>query len=156
MTEVALKYSLGMFMVFSHAGVIFYVFVLFAIHGFDFGQFTTLLAIIIPMLAGYTTSIVSFIIRDRHRLSTRSKQVTTSFAVLSFFFPSVFLIAIVIIVALQAFSLVFDNFENFKATLVLIEGAFAVYVGKFIVSLFEPSVGRSPQKPAGSGLPDQV
>jgi len=145
MTEVKLKYTLGMFIVLSHVVVILYTLVLFIVHGFSFSQFTTLLAIIIPMLAGYTTSIVAFVIKDRHRLSSKSKQVTTSFVVLSFLFPGVFILVILVAVTLQAFSLSFDNFEDFKATLVLIEGAFAVYVGKFVASLFESNAAHPPR-----------
>jgi hypothetical protein len=156
MTEVKLKYTLGMFIVLCHVVVVMYTLVLFTMHGFTFSQLTTLLAIIIPMLAGYTTSIVTFIIKDRHRLSIKSKPVTASFVVLSFLFPGVFILAIVVAVTLQAFNLSFDNFEDFKATLVLIEGAFAVYVGKFVASLFESGASRPPRKETGATLTDNA
>jgi hypothetical protein len=156
MSEVKLKYALGMFIVLCHVVVLLYTLVLFAIHGFSFSQLTTLLAIIIPMLAGYTTSIVAFIIKDRHRLNTKSKKVTASFVVLSFLFPGVFILVIVVAVTLQAFSLAFDNFENFKGTLVLIEGAFAVYVGKFVASLFESTATHQPQIETATALKDKV
>lgn len=137
MTEIKLKYSLGVFMIVAHLSILLYTFILFSMHAFTFSQLTTLMAVITPMLAGYTASIISFIVKDKYGLDQDAKRVTPVFAGLSFLLPATFLCVIAGAITLQAYSMAFDNFDDFKAALVLIEGAFAVYVGRFVTSLFD-------------------
>lgn len=137
MNETRLKYALGMTIVLSHIIIVIYTFFLFSISGFSFDQFTTMIAIILPMLAGVSTPIISFIIDDRHRRDVSGRRLTLSFVALSMLFPSVFFVCIFSAITLQALSLSFSSFDDFKAALVLIEGAFAIYAGRFVTTLYE-------------------
>jgi len=137
MTEIALKYSIGWFLVILHIAVMLLAIGFFIKGGFTFDELTTLFAVIVPMFAGYTTSIVTFVVNNRFSEVDRSKSVNLTFVIMSFFFPSIFATLIIGAVTLQAFSITFENFEQFKHALILIEGLFAIYIGRFIYSMFE-------------------
>jgi len=137
MTEISLKYTIGWFLVVLHIIVILLAIGFFIKGGFTFDQLTTLFAVIVPMFAGYTTAIVTFVVNNRFVEVDPSKLVNVTFVVMSFLFPSIFSVLIIGAVTLQAFSVTFENFEQFKHALILIEGLFAIYVGRFIYALFE-------------------
>jgi hypothetical protein len=111
--------------------------VLFAAGGFKFEDLTTTVAIIVPMFAGYSTAVTTFIINDRHNRNTRSPRVSSVYTKMSFAFPLAFTLILASAIFAQSFGLVFKEFEQFKLALVLIEGTFAVYVGRFVYSMFE-------------------
>lgn len=113
------------------------VIVLRLVNGFSGDEFTTILAIVVPMFSGYSTSIIAFIVKDRHTQEDKTLHVTPLYALLSLVFPATFLVAIFAGIFLQAYSLAFENFEEFKRFLLTVETAFAVYVGMFIYSMFE-------------------
>lgn len=137
MTERKVKYSLGVFVIASHFGLLIYSIVLFFLNGFSIEEFTTLVAIIAPVFAGYTTSILAFIIRDAHVLKDRTKPVTAVYTCLSFGIPLILVTVFTVSVTLKAYNKVFADFEDFKRFLLLVESLFAVYVGMFVYSLFE-------------------
>ena len=68
MTERQLKYSCGLLLVTSHLALIFFVIWLYFKNGFSIDEFTTVLAVITPMFAGYTTSILAVVIAERRLL----------------------------------------------------------------------------------------
>lgn len=137
MTELKLRYSIGIMILLLHLGLFAIIAILFIEGGLSFEQFTTAIAIILPLFAGYATAVVTFIIRDRFRKVDDSNQVTAVFSLLSFVYPLAFFGLLAGAVCLQANGKVFANFEQFKATVTLIDGAFAVYVSSFVYSLFE-------------------
>jgi hypothetical protein len=137
MTEHELKIKLGVTLVASHFGILILLMVLFAAGGFKFEDFTTIVAIIAPMFAGYTTAVTTFIVNDRHTTNIRSPRVSSVYVMMSFAFPLVFTLILVSAILAQSFGLVFKEFEQFKQALVLIEGTFAVYVGRFVYSMFD-------------------
>lgn len=138
MTEKELKYKVGMFLVLANLIVILTIATLRFMWGVDGEQFTTLLAVTIPMFSGYSTSIIAFIVSDRYELTDNTKVVSFAFSILSFAFPITFVTLILVATILQANSLVFSNFEDFKSFLLAIESTFATYIGYFIYSMFKP------------------
>jgi len=139
MSEKKLKYSVGMFLVFSNLAIIFVIVVLRFLGGFDKEQFTTVLAITIPMFSGYSTSIIAFIISDRHIKEDKSASVTFSYSMLSFIFPIIFTMIILSSIVLQSYSKVFVDFADFKSFLITVDSIFASYIGYFIYSMFKMS-----------------
>lgn len=137
MTERKLKYSLGLFLIASHFCLLIACIVFYFLNGFSIEEFTTVVAIIAPVFAGYTTSIITFIIKDAHVLKDKTKRVTGVYASLSFVIPLLLVLIFGVSIALKAFNLAFENFEDFKRFLTLIESLFAAYVGMFVYSLFE-------------------
>jgi hypothetical protein len=137
MTERTLKYRSGLLLIVGHLVVLVAVIVLRLFGGYSGEEFTTIFAVIVPMFSGYSTAIIGFIVKDRYTRADRSKEVTGSFAALSFVFPILFTTAVLAAVLLQAFNAAFENFEDFKRFLLAIETAFAVYVGRFVYSMFE-------------------
>lgn len=143
MTETSLKIRLGITLIFSHFGILLLLIILFANGAFKFEDLTTVVAIIVPMFAGYTTAVISFVIKNKVISADTSGHVTPLYATLSFMFPVAFTILIAAAILAQAFGSLFSNFEQFKQALVLIESMFAIYVGRLIFSIFErePSSG---------------
>ena len=147
MTERTLKYSLGFFLIGSHFGLLICCIVLYFLNGFNIDEFTTVIAIIAPVFAGYTTSIIAFIIKEARQLSDKTPKVTGAYSFLSFLIPCLLVTIFGVATVLKAFNKVFDDFEDFKRFLILVESLFAAYVGMFVYSLFE--------KQTPVGIPDK-
>ncbi len=120
-----------------HFGILALVFVTFLRGGFRFDEFTTSVAIIVPMFAGYTTAIVVYFSKNRFRIDDKSQDITAVYAIMSTAFPLTLFVALSASVLLFATSEVFKNFEEFKGTLTLLETVFSAYVAKFVYTLFE-------------------
>lgn len=137
MNEKQVKNRVGIFIVCSHFFVIVLTFMFFFASGFDFDEMTTIIGLVSPLFAGYTTVIISYIIKNRRDVRLHSSTVNTPYIFLSFLTPSIFVLLVLLLVVLQAWDIGFNNFNQFKAALTLIEGAFSVYVGQFIYSMFK-------------------
>lgn len=136
--EKKFKYSIGLYLIFSHLTVILSIIILRMLGGYDKDEFTTIIGIITPMFAGFTTSVIMFIINDRYNVVTNPGIViSTPFKFLSYLFPSLFTISILIAVWSQGFKKAFSDFEDFKSFILVIESLFAAYSGYFIYTLFE-------------------
>lgn len=142
MTERKLKFAIGIALIGMHVGVMLLVIAFYVHGGFSFDQLTTVLAVIAPMFAGYTTAITVFIVNNRYQTRDVSKSVTATFALMSLMFPVLFTVLIVGAISLQAFTLIFANFEEFKQALVVIEAVFAGYVGRFVYAMFAVPKGQ--------------
>jgi hypothetical protein len=147
MTERKLKYSLGLFLIVSHFGLLISCIIFYFLNGFSIEEFTTVVAIIAPVFAGYTTSILAFIIKDAHVLKDETKRVTPVYSIISFVIPLLLVTIFGLSIGLKAFNKAFADFEDFKRFLILIESMFAAYVGMFVYSLFE--------KQTPVGVPDK-
>jgi hypothetical protein len=134
--EQSVKNTLGILLIVSHFLIVTLVIILYTIDAFLFEEMTTTVALIVPMFAIYTTAIVKNIIEHRNDNQTDSKNVSSSFAFLSFFLPVLFTVLVMTVVLLRAFNKAFDNFEQFKIMLGIVETVFAIYVGQIIGSLF--------------------
>ena len=137
MTQRKLRYRLGFFLVGSHLFLIGLAIALYFMRGFSIDEFTTVVAIVAPVFAGYTTSIVAFIIKEANVLKDTSAPVNSAYAAMSFAMPSVIVLVLALSIWLKANNRVFDNFEDFKRFLLLVESLFAGYAGMFVYSLFE-------------------
>lgn len=155
MTERQLKYRAGIFLICAHLGVAVFAIALFMMAGFNIDEFTTVMAVITPVFAGFTTSIIAFIIKDAKETVDTTARVSTAYVALTFSLPLLLVTVIALSVGLKAFNLVFANFEDFKRFLLLTETLFAGYVGMFVYSLFDkkPPDGvvrepaRAPRRP---------
>lgn len=137
MTENALRRLIGIVLIVLHFGILGLLFTLYIMSGFRFDEFTTSVAIIMPMFSGYTVAIVIHFSRNRYVSNDTSERVTAIFSLLSLAFPLVFAIAISVSILLFAYGRSFSNFEQFKGMLTLLEAAFAAYIANFIYTLFE-------------------
>jgi len=134
------KYTLGLILIISHLVVIFSLILLKLLGGYDMSEFSTLIAIIIPTFAGYTTSIIMFIVKDKYKTKNKTdKPVTTAFKFLSLLFPISLTICICISIWLQGFNLAFDNFEDFKHFILIVQSLFSIYSGYLIYTIFDKS-----------------
>ena len=143
MTERKVKYSVGLFLMTSHFGLLCYVVALYFVGGFDIEEFTTLIAVITPVFTGYTTSIIAFIVKDAKVLADKTDTVSIVYTLMTFTLPLLLVVIMGLAVGLKAHNKVFANFEDFKRFLLLTESLFAAYTGMFVYSLFEkvtPSV----------------
>jgi hypothetical protein len=137
MTERKLKYSVGLFLMASHFGLLCYVIALYFAGGFNIEEFTTVVAVITPVFAGYTTSIIAFIVKHAKILEDKTDKVTLIYTLMAFTMPLLLVVIVGLSVGLKAHNKVFANFEDFKRFLLLIESLFAAYTGMFVYSLFE-------------------
>lgn len=136
MVEGRIRKALGLFIVVSHFAAIILVVGLFFARGFLFEEMTTTLALVVPMFASYTTAIVRYIIKHRHSPESQ-RNVSVEFAFLAFSLPSIFVFCVFAMIVSKALNLAFQNFDQFKTLLAVLEGLFGVYIGYFITELFD-------------------
>lgn len=152
MLESRVRAIVGLFLVASQFGLMLLVIFLFAVprpRGFTFEEMTTTLGIFLPAFAAYTVPITRHIVDNRYK-KTRGRQVDGLFVTLAFALPMLFAAIVAGCTLLKAFGYAFENFEQFKTFLGIIQSAFAVYVGLFVTSLFE---SREPKAQAAPAAP---
>jgi hypothetical protein len=137
MTTRKLRYSVGLFLLASHFGLLLVVVALYFLNGFAIDEFTTVIAILAPVFAGYTTSILAYIIGDANTMKDTTARVTRTYAALAFAVPLTMIAIIGVSLILKAYNRVFDDFEEFKRFFLLVESMFAAYAGMFVYSLFD-------------------
>jgi hypothetical protein len=140
MTEAALRTWIGLFLVLSHFGIIMLVIGFYFRKGFLFDEMTTSVALILPMFVSYTTVIINYVINQRLASQTTLTLLSGSYVFLSWFFPVLFVSYLVVIIFMKAFNKGIANFEQFKVLLGLGETLFALYIAKFIASLYGQSL----------------
>lgn len=151
MTEKSLQEVIGVLVVIIHLVLIAILYVEFYRGGFNFPEFTTTVAIIAPMLAGYVAAIVTHFARNRFVSTDASQRVTMIFVTMSTAFPMLFFVALAASVLLYTSTRVFENFEAFKGTLTLTESVFAVYVANFVYTLFHRQDDGKKNQPESIG-----
>jgi hypothetical protein len=105
--------------------------------GLKFDEMSTAVALLVPMFAVHTTTVVKFFIANKHLTIPRKVPVTKTFVFLSFFFPVIFVLALLCVIELKAYGVAFASFNEFRVSLGLVQTCFAVYIGLFISSLYE-------------------
>ncbi len=138
-TEGRIRQSLGLFIIASHFGAVMLVIGFYLARGFLFEDMMTTLALIVPMFATHTTSIVRYVITHRH-VSKSQRAASGEFAVLAFAVPLLFVLCLLTMIIAKALNFAFQNFDQFKTILAVIESLFGLYVGYFITELFEHGI----------------
>ncbi|MEL6169868.1 MAG: hypothetical protein AAFR35_14360 [Pseudomonadota bacterium] len=136
MSEIKIRETLGVLIVIYHFGLIGALSYFWYTGGFSFDEFTTTLAILIPVLSGYVAGVVSYFSKKRFVRTDRSRMVSRVFIGLSIFFPSALTLSVGFIMYSYAYGSVFSDFEQFKLTFAAIEGVFATYLATTANSLF--------------------
>jgi hypothetical protein len=144
MSERNLAAFIGIAFVVSNFLTIFLVIALYALRGFTFEEMTTTIAIIIPVFAAHTTTIVKFAAkhRDVNNVAHQENRQTFLFTFISIFVTTMLIIAVIGLVFMRAFNIGLTTFEQFKIMLGGIEAVFAGYAGLVVSALF------GPEKPA--------
>jgi len=129
----------GLFMVFSHFATMVTIVVLHFAGGFAFNEMSTLLGLVGPLFAGYTSVIITFIINQRHQVSHQSRRVNKPYVIIAFTTPTIFVVSLFAVIFIRAYNVGLADFENFKILVAAIEAVFGIYVGQFIYGMFEKS-----------------
>ena len=137
MTENANKIGVGLFMIASHFLAIVVLVLLTFIGGFSIDEMTTTIGFIGPLFAGYSSVIIAYIIKHKSDTSYGEGIVNPVYALVSFAVPALFVLIIFSLIFLKAFNFGVTDFSIFKTIIGLVEGAFGLYVGQFIYSMFE-------------------
>ena len=136
MTERVLKYSVGLFIVFAHFGLLSYLVVLYGLGGFTIDEFTTVLAVVTPVFAGHTATILGFIVGEAKVVEDRTTRMNVAYVCVNFAIPLLLVSILGAGIWAKAHNRVFTNFEELKRFLLLVESVFAVYVGILVNSLY--------------------
>lgn len=136
MTEHRLKTLLGVYIIILNVFLISLVFVCFHEGGFDPDELTTVLAIVFPMFACYTTAATRHLVNERAVRHIKTKKLSNAFVVISFAMPSAFVMVISFVIYLQADGRTFTNFEQFKKLLLIVETLFSAYLGQILYATF--------------------
>jgi MFS family permease len=135
------KITIGMFLIVTHFGILLAVLGFWISGGFLFDEMVTALGLIGPLFAGYTTVIFSYI-TDQKRGAPPDEPVSIPYRAASFLVAFLFALVVGGSVVLWAYKKAFTEFEQFKVLVGMLEGAFGVYVGQFIYSMFPPAANK--------------
>jgi hypothetical protein len=131
------KIAVGLFLSGSHFSILILILVFWSINGFLFDEMVTAIGLIGPLFAGYTSAIFAYIIDEAEAISTPDAPVSLPFRIASFAAPIIFVLTVGGAVVLWSFKIGFTDFEQFKILVGILEGAFGIYVGQFIYSMFK-------------------
>jgi len=133
----------------AHFGILLLASILYFLGGFSLEEFTTIAAIVAPLFAGYSSSIVAFFIADRHQLNDVTNTVTNTYAALVISLPLLLVAMVGLCLILKAYNLAFPNFEAMKRFILLFESLSGVYVGMLVYSLFARTPPPAPRGQRG-------
>jgi hypothetical protein len=136
MTEERLRTRLGAFIITLTLGLFGLLTFCFLMGGFYSGELTTIFAVVLPMFTCYSTPAFRHLVNNRYVQDDNSKPVVNSFIVISFGGTSAFALAIFGVILLQAWGGYFSSFEQFEHVLLVVDSAFAVYIGYIIDEVF--------------------
>lgn len=137
MRETTVRAWCGLGMVFAHVAVSVVLFLFYLRGGFSFSELTTSLGILSPMFMAYTGIIVPYFARNRYLRSAPSgRSLNVPFVILTFTIPALFLAGLLGATYLKAYNLAFSTFEEYKATLLVVESVIGVYLGPLVRPLF--------------------
>jgi hypothetical protein len=153
MRKYALQCWLGLGLLFGQIGLIILLICLtFGVKGFDFPDFTTTLALVVPMFATQLTAALRFFFREEaeaSRVSTAS--VSGPVVVISVTIPLVTLISVAI--AMFAKSYGHLSFDQFKILLGSSQSVLGGYLGFVYVQMFGADA-RTPVEPKSTDKPN--
>jgi hypothetical protein len=139
MSEKKLKEYLALTIFLLNASILSFQALLMRFGGFDFDQFTTVVGITLPMFSCHAVAATNYLASERITKKDDSQTIRPSFIFVSFAVPSALAISIILIMLTQALGGgPFNNFEDFKKALLLLESAFSAFIGKTIYTLFTP------------------
>ena len=133
---------IGRFILFSSFGLIFLIFLLWFLSGFDDAEFQELLKMIAPIKAVYLSALIKYIIAHPHTNEKskegeeKKKPLNRMYLTTSWLIISTHMISLIILVFLSAF-FKSPSHENLLLIISAIETFFGVYVGLFLTNLFE-------------------
>lgn len=131
------KIKTGLAFVICHFILMIFLFVCLMLGGYKFEEFTTLVGFLIPMLAGYTTAIVKDISRNVHSRKKLVKTYTPEYRFLVKFTCSIFFLSLFTVIGLRGFNYAFENFEQLKITVGLLEAVFGSYIAQLIFAVYK-------------------
>lgn len=149
-------------------GVIFfgYVAILLALitcwmlGGFDFDEFTTTLAVILPLVGAHIATIISFSQNNPRGLDKDGDVVMALPSAIALTVPILFVALMFLALLAKAFNVTTISFEQFKILLASINGMFGAYVATLVGIYLKPKAEghagdsqRSPMTPSPAPAP---
>jgi hypothetical protein len=133
-----LKTAVIVTMISSHILIFTLLFILYISGGFAFDEFTTSVAILMPLFAGFTTLIVKDAIAAAApgAVVTETRPLPWNFAFVTLAFCGSFTVYLLVMVTLKGFNVGFSTFDQYKTLLGVSETVFGVYVGYLMPTLF--------------------
>jgi hypothetical protein len=151
MDFLRLKRTITIIMVVSHLLTFFWLIILYFMKGFAYPDLTTSIAMLLPLFAGFTTSIIKDAIAEATpgAAAIVTRQLPWNYGFLMLMFCGSFSVYLLLIVTLKGFNLGFNSFDEFKMLLAASETAFGIYVGYMMPILFTHGGPQVVKPPAG-------
>jgi hypothetical protein len=131
------RIKVGLFFVVTHFIILAWVLICKFMGGYTFEEMTTLIALLIPMFASYSTVIIKDIVKNAEVDQTNKVVYTAQFKFLTLFLCILFFGFLFTVIFLKAFNYGFEDFEQLKLTVGILESMFGAYVGQFIFSMYK-------------------
>ena len=136
MTQNKIRSILALLYVISNFILIILVIILkLATPYMDAAMFKTTLAVLLPTFAGYTTLILTFLIKFQSRINLGTAKVNAVFSFLSIFISTVLIFLSFFVVIYQYYRS--DTIENYAMYLTAIQSLVAVHTSLILKSIFE-------------------
>lgn len=100
--------------------------------GFDFDEFTTTLAVILPLIGAHIATIISFSQNNPRGLDKDSDSIMMLPGAIALTAPALFVTLMFLAILAKAFNVTSITFEQFKILLACINGMFGAYVATLV------------------------
>jgi hypothetical protein len=130
--------KIGLAFIISHFTIIVYAFICKFLGGYTFEELTTLIGLLVPLFASYTTAVIKDIIKHNQELTEAEIRYSKPFRFITIFICTLFILFLFSIITIKAFNYGFEDFEQLKLTVGLTEAIFGGYVAQLIFSIYTP------------------
>lgn len=137
MKEWQLRSWISVLLISSHTFVAVLVLVFFLMGGLTETQFTTLLAIFVPMLASTSLAVGYTIkVKKRSAMTAAADELSHLYVFFAIFLPVLFFLLVTALITMKAQNII-SSFEHLKLSLAAVETLFGAYTGKILASLYK-------------------
>jgi hypothetical protein len=152
MKQYVIKSVVSSIILIGHFSIIMLILEMYFRGGFTFSEATTAISVFLPITSVYTSTIIKDIIANREIDQRTQKRYSLGFALISCIITLMFIIYLVTIIIVKAYSLGIADFEQFKALLILGETIFAAYIGQIVHAMFSAGSAEATE-PSGAPAP---
>jgi hypothetical protein len=139
MNERTLRMGIAVGLIIAHFLTIVLIVCYWYLDKFDVDQVETMVTMIVPMFAVYSTTIINFLRSVKYKTTENSNSVTGIYASVTIIIPIVFIGSILLMLYAIGNGILFSSFDQFMHFLTGTEFGFGIYMGWAIHSLYEQS-----------------
>ncbi|MGO7604758.1 hypothetical protein ACC718_14960 [Rhizobium ruizarguesonis] len=123
---------------FGYVAILLLLISCWILDGFDFDEFTTALAVILPLVGAHIATIITFSQNNPRGLEKDAEIIMILPSAIALTTPILFVMLMFLAILAKAFNVTSISFEQFKILLACINGMFGAYVATLVGIYLKP------------------